>query len=552
MFYLKRGSCRIRQFHISRCTTLDHKMVTKYISLVFKSIFAIIIASTLHSSVLKPIKLESPKDTMKTFIEAMDEYREGIEESNEEKQDRINDAVRTLNLDEIAPLLKQKVGKESAIFLKEVIDRIIVIDYSKIPDESVKNLNRWRLKDTDITIVQIKEGDEEGNYLFSKNTVKNAKRYYQKVKHLPYLENSGMGALYSKPINEKLVPDWSKQKLGPLFLWQWIGLMISFIISMAVFYLAKLLLTLFQTITKKTKNLLDDLIIKGVKNSFSKSIALIFLIINIRILQIEGLTLQILTITAQAILSFYLIKLFYKLTEVLLDSFLDKFTKSKFDSQFIYLFKRVIKFLVIVLGSLVAVQNLGINVMGVMAGLGLGGLAFALAAKDTCANVFGSITIFLDKPFEVGDWVISKDIEGTIESIGFRSTKVRTFYNSLVSIPNALLATSNIDNMGKRKFRRMKHFYTVTYDTPAEAVKDFVHGIRQIILDHPRTTEEFHVTVHSMKDSGIDIMLYCFLKSKDWDEELKDKQDIHLKIASLAENKNIKFSFDYFNNLKVR
>ena len=132
---------------------------------------------------------------MKTFIEAMNEYREGVENDDREKQDRINDAIRTLNLDEIAPLLKQKIGKETAIFLKEVIDRVIVIDFSKIPDETVKDLYRWRLKDTDITIIKVENGDEKGNYLFSRNTVKNTKRYYQKVKHLPYLENSGLGSI---------------------------------------------------------------------------------------------------------------------------------------------------------------------------------------------------------------------------------------------------------------------------------------------------------------------------------------------------------------------
>ncbi len=486
---------------------------------------------------------------MKTFMETMNEYRDGVENNDQEKQDRINDAIKTLNLSDIAPLLKQKIGKESAIFLKEVIDRVILIDFSKVPDTTDGSLHRWRLKDTDITIVQIEEREDKGKYLFSKDTIQNAKRYYQKVKDLPYLENSGQGALYKKPISEQIVPEWSKQKLGPLFLWQWLGLVIACLVSISVHYLTKLVLVIFLTITKKTKNILDDLIIKGAKNSFSKSVALVFLLVSIHILQIEGLTLQILTAIVQVVLSFYLIKLFYKLTEVLLDTYLDKLTITRFESQFIHLFKRVIKILVIALGTLVAVQNLGINVMGVMAGLGLGGLAFALAAKDTCANLFGSITIFLDKPFEVGDWVISQDIEGTIENIGFRSTKVRTFYNSLVSVPNALLATSNIDNMGKRKSRRMKHFYTITYDTPVDTVKDFVKGIKQIVVNHPRTNDEFHVTVHSMKDSGIDIMLYCFLKSKDWDEELTDKQDIHLKIASLAKEKNIKFSFDYNNDL---
>ncbi len=485
---------------------------------------------------------------MNTFIDAMNDYKHGTLNKVRQKQDRINDAIKTLDLSDITPLLRQKTAKEAAIFLKEVIDRVIVIDYQKIPDQN--DLHRWRLKDTDITIIQIQEGEHRGKYLFSKNTVQEAKRFYQTVQHLPYLENSGMGAGYKTPLGEQIVPQWSKNKFGPLFLWQLLGLILAVLLSFPIIYSTKLLLSTMLIVTKRTKTVLDDTIIKTLKDPFAKSIALLFILASFRILQIEGILLQILTVIVQIALSFYIIKLIYKVTQRLLDTYLDKISSSKFDSQFIGLFKQVVKISVVVLGSLVAIQNLGLNVMGVMAGLGLGGLAFALAAKDTCANLFGSITIFMDKPFAIGDWIITTNIEGTVENIGFRSTKIRTFYNSLVSIPNALLATSNIDNMGKRQFRRMKHFYSITYDTPADTIKEFVHGIKTIISDHPNTNKDFHVTLHSMKDSGPTIMLYCFLKSKDWAEELLDKQDIHLKISKLAQDKNIKFSFEYENKIQ--
>ena len=179
-----------------------------------------------------------------------------------------------------------------------------------------------------------------------------------------------------------------------------------------------------------------------------------------------------------------------------------------------------------------------------MAGLGLGGLAFALAAKDMCSHFFGSIMIFLDQPFQVGDWVVIGEVEGNIEDIGFRSTRIRTFYDSVITIPNGKLSGINIDNMGRRKLRRMKAFYSLTYDTPSQKIKDFIAGIKQIIKSHPYTEKNnFHVVFKDYKNSSLDIMLYCFFQVPDWGVELTSQQDVHLEILQLAQKLSINFAF---------
>ena len=147
------------------------------------------------------------------------------------------------------------------------------------------------------------------------------------------------------------------------------------------------------------------------------------------------------------------------------------------DGQLVPLVKKALRVSVVVMGLLVMFQKLGVEVVSVLAVLGLGGLAFALAAKDTCANLFGSVIILLDRPFHIGDQVIIGKTEGSVKSIGFRSARIRTFYNSVISVPNSVLANANIDNMGRREYRRIKAFLGATYDTPPAKIEAFIDGI---------------------------------------------------------------------------
>jgi MscS family membrane protein len=187
---------------------------------------------------------------------------------------------------------------------------------------------------------------------------------------------------------------------------------------------------------------------------------------------------------------------------------------------------------------------MGVNVFSLLAGLGLGGLAFALAAKDTAANLFGSIMILVDRPFKIGDWVSVDTVEGTVEEIGFRSTRIRTFYNSLVTVPNANMANAQIDNLGVRQYRRTSFELDVTYGTKSKDLDAFIEGIRKIILENSISRKDmYHVYFSGYGASSLKIMVYFFLITDDWGQELKEKQNIYFKIYSLAEQLGVEFAF---------
>ena len=219
-------------------------------------------------------------------------------------------------------------------------------------------------------------------------------------------------------------------------------------------------------------------------------------------------------------------------------------TASKLDDQLVPLIRKSLKIFLVIIGTIFILQNFDINVTSLLTGLGLGGLAFALAARDTLANLFGSITIFLDKPFQVGDWVIIGKDEGTVEEVGFRSTLIRTFYNSVVSIPNAKVADSPIDNMGKREYRRIKTTLGLTYSTTAEQMQAFVEGIRAILLANPFSRKDlYEIHFNNFADYSLSVLVYVFVKVETWSDELRERHNILLEILRLAEEIGVEFAF---------
>jgi MscS family membrane protein len=220
-------------------------------------------------------------------------------------------------------------------------------------------------------------------------------------------------------------------------------------------------------------------------------------------------------------------------------------TESKLDDQVIPLVSRAIKTAIWTLGGVFIVQNMGVDVGSLIAGVGIGGLAIALAAKDTAANVFGSLTIFTDRPFQIGDWVVlGGSVEGVVEEVGFRSTRVRTFYGSVISVPNAKVANETIDNMGQRKHRRVKAMLGLTYDTAPETVQGFVEDIRTHLEANPAVAEgtrEVHLA--SMGASSLDVMLYFFLDVPGWTQELDERAKIYMEIMRIAKRRGVSFAF---------
>ncbi len=240
---------------------------------------------------------------------------------------------------------------------------------------------------------------------------------------------------------------------------------------------------------------------------------------------------------------------FYNLVDLCTDRMIYRLVKPDQDSNYIkYHFmpvlNRLIKVIIVSLGVLLILQNLGVNVASLIAGLGIGGIAIALAAKDSVSNVISYLNIVIDRPFSVGDWICFDDIEGTVLEVGLRSSKIKTFYDSVISVPNSQLTAVHIDNMGKRKSRRTRIYLGVEYNTPPEKIEQFTNGIKQILLKNKCIKKDyFQVHFNDFGASELKIMLNFFLFVDNWNMELKQKENIFMEILKLAGEINVQFAF---------
>lgn len=238
---------------------------------------------------------------------------------------------------------------------------------------------------------------------------------------------------------------------------------------------------------------------------------------------------------------------FYKIVDVVALYFakLAEKTESTLDDQLVPLLRKTLKAFVVIVGTLfVLKEGLEVDIVPFLTGLSIGGLAFALAAQDTIKNFFGSIMIFIDKPFQVGDWITSGDVDGTVEEVGFRSTRVRTFRNSVMYIPNGKIADATIDNHGLRQYRRFFTTLTITYDTPPHLVEAFVEGLKQIVANHPDTRKDYYnVYFNNLSSYSQDIMFYIFFEVPTWPEELRCRHEILIQIVKLANSLGVRFAF---------
>jgi MscS family membrane protein len=218
-------------------------------------------------------------------------------------------------------------------------------------------------------------------------------------------------------------------------------------------------------------------------------------------------------------------------------------TESKLDDQLLPLIRQAARYVIIALGLLFVLEALGVDVWKLMAGVSIGSLVFALAAQDTVANLFGSFNVFLDRPFQIGDWVVIGDVEGVVEEVGFRSTRIRTFHNSQVTVPNSKLTNANVDNMGRRHRRRVKMMLSLTYDTPPDTLQAYVEGVRAILAAHPGVEPTYEAHLYQMNASSLDVLVYYHLVVPGWHEELVARSQNILEFLRLAEELGVSFAF---------
>lgn len=213
--------------------------------------------------------------------------------------------------------------------------------------------------------------------------------------------------------------------------------------------------------------------------------------------------------------------------------------------DFMPIIKKTLRVFLAVVGLIMIIDNLGYSVSGILATFGLGGAALALASKDTIANLYGAVSIAVDRPFKVGDWIqVGDKVDGDVEEIGIRSTRVRTWPKAVTVIPNSVLCNEYIVNWSRMNKRRVRQIVGVTYETKPEQMQQLLEDIRQLLKNDPDVNQEFVlVQFQDFGASSLDIMVYYFTNTTKWQPHMAVRERINLEIMKLVAKNGCSIAF---------
>ncbi|HIC47779.1 MAG TPA: mechanosensitive ion channel family protein [Methylophaga aminisulfidivorans] len=482
------------------------------------------------------VHLDSPRVAVQQFIHAMTRVSAGDNEM-------MSRAVDTLDLSEVSSLIRRERGQETARLLFTIIQLSDVPKLSSIPTHSKQDEYVYLRTDSGNIVLR---QNEQKNWLFSTQTVDAIPDIFNALTDDKSLTNKSSSQV-SLPASVQLraeMPGFLKQGFL-LEYWQWIGLFVVIVIGSIADKGLAWMLKLNVTRWKKKQGMFTHLDSNVLRPLGLMAMALMWWS-GLNLLGLPDTALLILLVAVKLLVSISGIWSAFRIVDIFDAHWTSRAAKTttKFDDLLVPMISKSLKVFVVVMGIVFAADNLNIDVTSLLAGLGLGGLAFALAAKDLLGNFFGSITVLLDRPFHIGDWVVIGDIEGMVEEVGFRSTRIRTFYNSLVTMPNSILTTTKIDNMGARRYRRMSTKLSVTYDTSPEKIEAFCEGIRKIIQMHPYMRKDYYqVYFNEYAADSLQILVYVFWATPDWNTELRERHRFLLDVLRLARQLEVEFAF---------
>ena len=441
-----------------------------------------------------------------------------------------------------APELSEEEKLERARQLRDVFDGTgSYVDMEKIPDEaayydSTREEYQYVLFPEEFPEVYLARYD--GQWYYSRSTVSRIPALYDKTFPL--------GA----DLLQNLVPVIGNRVVLGLPTWKWIGLIVLLGFSY-LFYrlvLAGLGWLLRNVIARITpESYLDPKLISPVTKPLS--LLLTFLLFRSYLMPMLLLPIEVSDPLRRVLaigMSVAGVWVFYRLVDIigsLLNSLASR-TDTTMDDQLIPLLMRIAKLVVVIFGVLFVLDNLGVDVTALLAGVSIGGLAVALAAQDTVKNFIGSISIFVDRPFQVGDFIAAGDILGSVTEVGVRTTRIRALDGAQVTVPNGDLANRTITNHSVRTYRRYATSITVTYRTRPEQMEEFVNGVREIVAAHPKVREgTAQVQFHEMGNSSLDIFYAAIFEVTDYGEWLACRQEVFLNVMKLADRLGVDFAF---------
>ncbi|MDO5581286.1 MAG: mechanosensitive ion channel family protein [Planctomycetia bacterium] len=469
-------------------------------------------------------QMDTPKNTIRFFIDATDELR-------------YSDAVFAMDFRKF-PDMNEMNRQIYAYKLAGILSRLDNFNLADIPDEDYDDPECYLWPDPSYNAIVLKK-HEDGIWVFSSATVAEIPQFFTKIEHkIPNFT-------HQKWIRE--LPEFFFYKFAGLVIFQWGILLIAFLGGiLAARIIPRISSSLVLYFMHSHQN---DEYTRLLRRAIKPLAYFLMVLIWYGAFLISDITPGYLFV-AERIMNplcvFIIMISLLRFVDIFRAWFRNKLKKSpnKIKNILADFFCGILKFVFIGIGCIGIAQLFGFSALGIVSGMGIGGIAVALAAQHTISNFFGSLTILFDQPFMVGDRVVINNIEGLVENVGLRSTRIRTLYDSVVLIPNSQIASSVVDNLGRRSFRRFTTTIGLQYDTPVGLFQAFCSGVREILHKNSHVKKDnFRVHVYDFAASSIDIKLVCFLSAKNNEEEEAVREDLLLEIIALAQELGVSFAF---------
>lgn len=487
-----------------------------------------------------PRNLRTPRDTFMIFLWGLHNF----------SADGDNPAYKTLNVSEMSTAVRADEAPLLSRYLKEVLDRVGYVYWQEIPDDPASTEPYVHLEHPAGDVVVGPVETEDGIiWQFTPETLRNIRTLYANIEELPLAPElggfAGRDLFFKTRAFAKSISPESLTQLGPMERWQWILLALACLLAVAFAFLGRAVLSRFVRWIRL--RLFGDegpavgpVLVWSMRSIFFG----LFMVVALNSLGLPHLVATPVKAIVWLAIVIAAVPVAWYLINAVADQQRRSWVLPGYHETLVSLISGVARVAVIVTAILLLAEVLGLPYQGVLAGLGIGGLAVALAAQPTLQNFLSGLTLYADRPVSVGDFCRFGDNMGTVEHIGMRSTQVRSPDRTVISIPNAEFSNMQLENFTRRDHIRFRTLLQLRYETSMDQLQYVLAELRKLLLAHPRVTNDpCRVRFVGFGEFSLDIEVFAYILTADHDEFLAIREDIFLRIIRLMDEAGAQFAF---------
>ena len=511
----------------------------------------------------EPIRTDSPRETLRTFrylrreLEVtLGEYWKDKSWANESRWDLILDQLAALlDLSAVRPASRDYVGDTTAMYLLDILGRVEELDLKEVPtaDEFTEDKAQvsWRIPNTPIRITRMLDGPRQDEFLFSEQTVQAAPRFFRSIQHMPLRSSIGI-ASWSRTYQQltgPLIPTALHAHLPESLMRTWLDTPIWKVLTVIfITVLSGLLLVgvhsllaradfegnLAQLTGRLLEPMLFIIVLTYLQNFFSNELIII------------GQFSTIVTFVRTLLLYCALAWIFWILTRIFFEFIIlsPRIPDESIDANLLRLVSGVLGLAGSILILCIGLHRLGLPVLSLLTGLGIGGLAVALAVRPTLENLIGGFVLYLDRPVQVGDFCSFGDKLGTVENIGVRSTQIRALDRTQITVPNATFADMEIVNWARCDQMLIQEILEVRYETKPDQLRVILTKLREMLKAHPRIDPDtVRVSFDGYGDSALKINIRVYAKTRNWNDFFEIREGVLLQMNDVIAEAGSGFAF---------